>query len=211
MISYRKVISFSLAIVLLLSFCSPVATTELGTFSNELLLSTNVDFNEAEEENPNQDGLDALNFKDSNFDSHFDSYFDPHSHYNSNFDDSFASFSADLSPNSHGVQGLPSGPPANSISGFLWADGNGMASTCWNGFYDSTESPLFSYPVFLYFANDLMTPIIQTQTGFDEKYLFENLAPNDYVLGLVSSTVNDEEYLLPFFPVFQIYHISKKT
>ena len=85
----------------------------------------------------------------------------------------------------------------NSISGFLWIDGNGFSPTDWNGFYDTGESPLSGYTVSLYTSTDLTTPLSQTQTKINGKYIFENLESGSYVLGLASSTVKSTEYLLP--------------
>ena len=84
-----------------------------------------------------------------------------------------------------------------SISGFLWADGNGLLPTDWDGLYNGDESPLPGYAVLLYSADDLTTAIAAAQTDINGTYKFENLVPGNYVAGVFSDTVNGQEYLLP--------------
>ncbi|MCL2863752.1 MAG: hypothetical protein FWE54_06740, partial [Methanimicrococcus sp.] len=72
-----------------------------------------------------------------------------------------------------------------------------MLPTDWNGLYDPGEQPLAGYPVYLYAANDLTAHIAQTQTDLDGTYIFENLIPGNYIVGLTSSFIDDIEYLLP--------------
>ena len=83
------------------------------------------------------------------------------------------------------------------ISGFLWVDGNGSLPTDWNGLYDSGERPLAGYTVSLYAAGDRATPVATTRTDKEGAYLFEGIAPGNYVIGLASDTVSGTEYLLP--------------
>ncbi|MCL2149526.1 MAG: hypothetical protein FWH51_01160, partial [Dehalococcoidia bacterium] len=85
----------------------------------------------------------------------------------------------------------------NSISGFLWVDGNGSLSTDWDGLYNGSELPLSGYPVYLYAADDLSTALGETYSGADGTYLFGNIEPGEYALGLKSATVAGYEYLLP--------------
>ena len=85
-----------------------------------------------------------------------------------------------------------------SLSGFLWIDGNGSnPATDWNGCYDAGENPLAGYPVYLYKADDLSTSIDATITALDGTYTFSDLVPGDYMLSLVSTSVGNNEYLLP--------------
>lgn len=85
-----------------------------------------------------------------------------------------------------------------SISGFLWADGNGMLSTDWDGLYNGTEQPLAGYPVKLYAQGSLSVPLADTVTGADGVYRFEALSPGFYVVGIESLSLGGNEYLLPF-------------
>ena len=84
-----------------------------------------------------------------------------------------------------------------SISGFLWADGNGMSPIDWNGLYDSGETPLAGFTVSLFAAGNLAVPVNQTITDWDGTYLFDNLTPGNYVVGVASGFVGSTEYLLP--------------
>ena len=85
-----------------------------------------------------------------------------------------------------------------SISGFLWVDGNGMLPTDWDGRYNGTEELLAFMTVYLYAANDLKTPLATTETGINGTYEFAGLPSGSYILGLISSFVSGNEYLLPF-------------
>jgi len=86
---------------------------------------------------------------------------------------------------------------AGSISGFLWVDGNGTPPTDWDGLYNGNESPLPGVTVSLYRENDSVNALRTTQTDGDGKYIFEDLEPGSYLLGLAAATVNGNEYLLP--------------
>ena len=92
----------------------------------------------------------------------------------------------------------PMAAELGSISGFLWADGDGKLKTDWDGLYNANEQPLAGYTVYLYRAGDLSAAIAATRTSPDGTYIFENLEPGAYVLGVDSSTVDGCEYLLPF-------------
>ena len=90
----------------------------------------------------------------------------------------------------------------NSISGMLWLD---MFDDIENSIYagdgvrQAGESPLASYRVELYKADDTNNAIASTTTGADGKYLFENIEPGSYVVGVKTTTIGSVEYLLPFF------------
>ena len=84
-----------------------------------------------------------------------------------------------------------------NISGFLWIDTTDSELTDSSELSSDIEQPLAGYTVSLYDANDRTTPVVQTQTDFDGTYVFEDLIPGNYVVGLVSAVVDDNEYLLP--------------
>ncbi|MCL2300993.1 MAG: hypothetical protein FWC27_12695 [Firmicutes bacterium] len=86
---------------------------------------------------------------------------------------------------------------AGSISGFLWVDGNGTPPTGWDGLYNGNEPPLPGVSVSLYRENDPVNALRTTRTDGGGKYIFENLEPGSYVLGLAAAAVNGNEYLLP--------------
>ena len=85
---------------------------------------------------------------------------------------------------------------ANSISGVLWIDVDE------NGIYDSGESPLADYPVYLYLEGDTDNAVQMTATDADGKYLFEGMTPGRYVVG-IKAEENGTEYLLPLMGVQQ--------
>ena len=82
-----------------------------------------------------------------------------------------------------------------SISGFMWADGY---ETEWDGLYEGHEAFLANCPVYLYAAGDISSAIATAQTGSDGVYLFDNLEPGDYVLGIASHMADGNTYLPPF-------------
>jgi fimbrial isopeptide formation D2 family protein/uncharacterized repeat protein (TIGR02543 family) len=88
-------------------------------------------------------------------------------------------------------------PKTGSISGFLWVDGNGTPPTGWDGLYNGAEAPLPQYPVSLYDAGNLATPLATAKTDQNGIYRFDNLPLGTYVLGLEAAVVNGTEYLLP--------------
>ena len=90
-------------------------------------------------------------------------------------------------------------PETGSISGFFWVDGNGNLETDWDGLYDDDEYPLQDYPVSLYYAWDLSSPIASTRTNEYGKYVFEGLEPDSYVLRVIGETVGEFEFLPPIF------------
>jgi len=94
---------------------------------------------------------------------------------------------------------------SGSIEGLLWVDGNGMSENSWNGLFDSDESPLGDFPVFLFRIEDPTALITHASvphrgvlTQQDGTYRFENLEPGNYVVGLMDGFVRSDEYLLPF-------------
>ncbi|MCL2747535.1 MAG: hypothetical protein FWE59_02635 [Oscillospiraceae bacterium] len=87
----------------------------------------------------------------------------------------------------------------NSISGFLWVDGDGSLPTDWNGLYDGDEMPLAGYTVSLYGEHGLLTPVAQAQTDADGLYRFLNLEPGSYIVGLAPGVVDGVKYLPPKF------------
>ena len=86
---------------------------------------------------------------------------------------------------------------AGRISGFLWADGNGMPPTGWDGLYNGDEYPIPGYTVSLYAQGDLTAALQTAQTDAAGKYIFEELEPGGYVLGVESAVAGGYEYLLP--------------
>ena len=82
----------------------------------------------------------------------------------------------------------------NSISGVLWIDANT------DGIYDSGESPLADYPVYLYAEDDTDNAVQTATTDADGKYLFEDMEPGRYVVG-IKAEENGTEYLLPLMGV----------
>jgi len=83
---------------------------------------------------------------------------------------------------------------ANRISGVLWIDASE------DGIYDSTESPLADYPVYLYLEGDTDNAVDTATTGADGKYEFINITPGRYVVG-IKAEENGTEYLLPLVGV----------
>jgi len=83
---------------------------------------------------------------------------------------------------------------ANSISGVLWTDANE------DGIYDSGEQPLAGYPVYLYAEGDTDNAVDTATTDADGKYLFEDIQPGRYVVG-IKAEENGTEYLLPLMGV----------
>jgi len=83
---------------------------------------------------------------------------------------------------------------ANSISGVLWIDANE------DGIYDSGEQPLADYPVYLYVEGNTDNAVDTATTDADGKYLFEDISPGRYVVG-IKAEENGTEYLLPLVGV----------
>ena len=87
--------------------------------------------------------------------------------------------------------------PIDSIYGFLWVDGDGTLPTDWDGIYNGEEGPLANYIVFLYTQDDLTEPVAQTQTDKYGTYIFGDLEPDSYIVGIAPDVVDGVEYLLP--------------
>ena len=83
---------------------------------------------------------------------------------------------------------------ANRISGVLWIDANE------DGTYDSSEQALAGYPVYLYSEGDTDDAVVDVTTDADGRYLFENIEPGRYVVG-IKAEENGTEYLLPLMGV----------
>jgi hypothetical protein len=77
-----------------------------------------------------------------------------------------------------------------SISGMLWLDKNQ------DGIFNSAETAITAYPVYLYRAADTNSPLAQTQTDSTGAYTFSTLAPDNYIVG-VKAQENGTPYLLP--------------
>ncbi|MCL2151594.1 MAG: hypothetical protein FWH57_01345 [Oscillospiraceae bacterium] len=96
--------------------------------------------------------------------------------------------------NTYDIDTIPSN---NSISGFFWLDGNGDLETDWDGLYNGDERPLVGYPVHLYASDDLSSSIAATHTDFNGTYIFEDLAPGSYILGVVGKQNEAIDLLMP--------------
>jgi len=79
---------------------------------------------------------------------------------------------------------------ANSISGVLWIDANE------DGTYDNGEQALADYPVYLYVEGDTDNVVQTATTDADGEYIFEDIQPGRYVVG-IKAEENGTEYLLP--------------
>ena len=79
-----------------------------------------------------------------------------------------------------------------SISGTMKLDLSGGGRP-----YPGDEQPLAGVVVFLYRADDLSEPLNMTTTGPDGAYIFENLAPGNYILGIESRIGPGRNFLLP--------------
>ena len=115
-----------------------------------------------------------------------------------------------------------------SISGFLWDDGDDTLPTDWNGFQDAGEQPVAGFTVYLYNASDvegyialpakgkieanMPQPIAATITEYNGTYIFNDLGPGRYVVGLATGMAGDTEYLLPLVKTGQsVFKINWTT
>ena len=88
----------------------------------------------------------------------------------------------------------------NSISGLLWLDvlvdaDNGIFAG--DGVRQAEEEPLADYEVSLYKTDDKTSAVKTVQTQADGTYLFENLEPETYVVGISCCIKDGTEYSLP--------------
>ncbi|MGL6201124.1 MAG: InlB B-repeat-containing protein [Lachnospiraceae bacterium] len=89
-------------------------------------------------------------------------------------------------------ESLPEQSGTGSISGTIWLDKND------DGVYDSSESSVAGYEVSLYLSLDTNEAVTTVTTDGSGNYMFKDLEPNDYVVGLpLSQSVNETEYLVP--------------
>jgi hypothetical protein len=81
----------------------------------------------------------------------------------------------------------PGAAEAGSIAGLLWANLD-----------DSFDKqPLVDYTVYLYTADNLQQTLAKTRTDAQGAYIYEELAPGSYVLGLAAETIDSAKYQLP--------------
>ena len=74
---------------------------------------------------------------------------------------------------------------AGSISGLIWIDDG-----------DGDKPPLAGYTAYLYTADDLTSAVTSMQTDVNGIYIFEDIEPGNYVLGIAADTINGTEYRL---------------
>lgn len=79
----------------------------------------------------------------------------------------------------------------NNVSGLVWVDENE------NGVMDNDEDGLSGFAVKLYPENDLTGAVATSETGLDGIYMFTDIAPGRYVLGIEAQELSGIEYLLP--------------
>jgi len=83
-----------------------------------------------------------------------------------------------------------------SISGVIWLD------TSEDGVYDNDENRVAGYEVSLYLASDKINTIFTVMTDLDGKYMFEDIVPGDYVVGIsLSQEESGIEYLLQLISI----------
>jgi hypothetical protein len=87
--------------------------------------------------------------------------------------------------------------PTGSIGGFIWIEGNGKPDTGRDESYNGDRQPLDGYIVYLHMADDLTNVIEVAQTDASGVYIFKDIEPGSYVLGLLANTINGAEYCLP--------------
>lgn len=81
---------------------------------------------------------------------------------------------------------------ANSIGGTIWLDANE------DGVFDSGEALVVGYKVSLYLASDTDNAVETAITNGNGEYTFENLTPDDYVVGIPQyQSVSGTKYLFP--------------
>ena len=89
---------------------------------------------------------------------------------------------------------------ANSVSGALWLDileDENSGAQHGDGIRQAEEEPVPDYDVSLYKADDKDTTVQTVKTDSDGQYIFENLKPGTYVVGISTCEKDGVEYLLP--------------
>ncbi|MCL1830681.1 MAG: hypothetical protein FWG21_04545, partial [Oscillospiraceae bacterium] len=82
-------------------------------------------------------------------------------------------------------------PILGSISGLVWLDKND------NGTKEATETGIANYPVSLYIAGDTSTALMTVNSATDGAYLFDDLEPGTYIVGVKPNALGIDKYLLP--------------
>ena len=80
---------------------------------------------------------------------------------------------------------------SGSISGTLWHDENS------DGIWDEVEAGIADYPVSLYQADDRSNAVQTATTDADGQYAFANIECGIYVVGVKSSELGADHYMLP--------------
>ena len=89
---------------------------------------------------------------------------------------------------------------ANSVSGALWLDileDENSGAQHGDGIRQAGEEPVPDYDVSLYKADDKDTAVQTVKTDSDGQYIFENIEPGTYVVGISTCEKDGVEYLLP--------------
>lgn len=85
---------------------------------------------------------------------------------------------------------------SNSISGTIWLDENE------DGVHDGVEKSVADYEVFLYLASNTNDTVATVKTDGSGNYIFSDLEPNDYVVGIpLSQSVSGTQYLVPMIGI----------
>ena len=85
----------------------------------------------------------------------------------------------------------PTLPCSGSISGTLWHDENS------DGIWDDVEAGIADYPVSLYQADDRSNAVQTATTDAGGQYAFANIECGIYVVGVKSSELGADHYMLP--------------
>lgn len=89
------------------------------------------------------------------------------------------------------VEPEPQTTCSNHIEGLIWLDEDA------DGKYHSEETVIINYPVNLYTAEDVLTPLASVRTDEHGMYEFSGLEAGIYIIGVDAKIENDIEYLLP--------------
>ena len=90
----------------------------------------------------------------------------------------------------------------NRLSGMLWLD---MYDDIENSIYagdgirQPEESPLSGYTVELFNGDGRSNAVQTVETDADGRYIFENIEPGSYVVGVKTESIDGTEYLLPLY------------